>query len=140
MIFKLLHTDATGKARSGSVRTAHGEFHTPAFMPVGTIGTVKTLAPEELRDCRVEIMLSNTYHLYLRPGLDVLRHFGGLHGFNGWKGPILTDSGGFQIYSLDELKRSARRGWRSNPIGTAPAISSPRRTWSIFSAPSDRIS
>ena len=110
MIFKLLHNDTTGKARSGIVRTAHGEFHTPAFMPVGTIGTVKTLAPGELRDCRVEIMLSNTYHLYLRPGLDILRQFGGLHVFNGWEGPILTDSGGFQIYSLDELKQISEEG------------------------------
>jgi len=110
MIFELQHTDARCKARAGKLSTDHGEAPTPAFMPVGTIGTVKTVSPQELRQCRTHIILGNTYHLYLRPGLEILRKFGGLHRFNGWSGPILTDSGGFQIYSLEELKRADEAG------------------------------
>ncbi len=110
MKFVLLHTDAHSKARAGIVETDHGAFETPAFMPVGTIGTVKTVSPHELRDNGVQIMLSNTYHLYLKPGTAILQQFGGLHRFNGWNGPILTDSGGFQVYSLDELRKLSDEG------------------------------
>ena len=108
--FQLKHQDAHCKARSGSVSTDHGSFETPTFMPVGTIGTVKTLSPDDLKQAGVEIMLSNTYHLYLRPGTDILKHFGGLHRLNAWDGPILTDSGGFQVYSLDDLKTISEDG------------------------------
>jgi len=108
--FVLNHTDAHSKARAGLVETDHGIFETPAFMPVGTIGTVKTVSPHELRENGVQIMLSNTYHLYLKPGTDILRQLGGLHRFNGWSGPILTDSGGFQVYSLDDLRKLSEEG------------------------------
>ena len=110
MNFRIVHTDARCKARAASFTTHHGIVETPAFMPVGTIGTVKTVTVQELQDCHVQIMLANTYHLYLRPGLEVLRHYGGLHRFNGWQGPILTDSGGFQVYSLNELKTINEEG------------------------------
>jgi len=89
-----------GAARAGVLSTAHGELHTPAFMPVGTKATVKTVDPDELRDLGAEILLCNTYHLHFRPGADTIAELGGLHGFMGWDGPILTDSGGFQVFSL----------------------------------------
>lgn len=104
MDFQLQHTDRHTKARAGRLETDHGRVDTPIFMPVGTMGTVKTVSPQELWTIGVQIILGNTYHLYLKPGLEVLQHFGGLHRFNGWSGPILTDSGGFQVYSLDDLK------------------------------------
>lgn len=110
MKFSVIHKDAASKARAGKLVTEHGAVETPVFMPVGSIGTVKTVSPQEMRECRVQMILGNTYHLYLRPGLDILRDFGGLHRFNGWNGPILTDSGGFQIYSLDDLKKVSREG------------------------------
>ncbi|HKQ60773.1 MAG TPA: tRNA guanosine(34) transglycosylase Tgt [Candidatus Polarisedimenticolaceae bacterium] len=93
-----------GLARLGRLRTAHGEVDTPAFMPVGTAGTVKAVTPEELRDCGAQMVLGNTYHLYLRPGHALIRELGGLHRFSHWSGPILTDSGGFQVYSLARLR------------------------------------
>ena len=96
--FTLEATD--GAARAGVVRTAHGEIRTPAFMPVGTKGTVKTLLPAEVRAVGADVILGNTYHLHLRPGEDVIEELGGLHAFTGWDGPILTDSGGFQVFSL----------------------------------------
>src|SRR6478672_13245445 len=89
-----------GAARAGILRTAHGEIRTPAFMPVGTKGTVKTLLPAEVRSLGADVILGNTYHLHFRPGEDVIEELGGLHAFSGWDGPILTDSGGFQIFSL----------------------------------------
>ena len=93
--------DATdGTARAGVIRTAHGEIRTPAFMPVGTKGTVKTLLPEEVAALGADVVLGNTYHLHFRPGEDVIEALGGLHAFTGWSGPILTDSGGFQVFSL----------------------------------------
>ncbi|NOX36958.1 MAG: tRNA guanosine(34) transglycosylase Tgt [Calditrichaeota bacterium] len=110
MEFQLEHTDRRTKARAGRLKTDHGVVETPIFMPVGTMGTVKTVSPQELWDVGVQIILGNTYHLYLKPGLEVLQHFGGLHRFNGWAGPILTDSGGFQVYSLDELKTIREEG------------------------------
>jgi queuine tRNA-ribosyltransferase len=96
--FALEATD--GAARAGVVRTAHGEIRTPAFMPVGTKGTVKTLHPDEVRALGADVILGNTYHLHLRPGEEVIEALGGLHAFTGWDGPILTDSGGFQVFSL----------------------------------------
>jgi queuine tRNA-ribosyltransferase len=96
--FELLSTD--GAARTGVLRTAHGELRTPAFMPVGTKATVKAVDPQELRDLGAEILLCNTYHLHLRPGADLIDELGGLHRFMAWDGPILTDSGGFQVFSL----------------------------------------
>jgi queuine tRNA-ribosyltransferase len=96
--FALGATD--GAARAGTLSTAHGEVRTPAFMPVGTKATVKTVDPDELRDLGAEILLCNTYHLHFRPGADAIAELGGLHGFMAWDGPILTDSGGFQVFSL----------------------------------------
>ncbi|MBO5863767.1 MAG: tRNA-guanine transglycosylase, partial [Paludibacteraceae bacterium] len=101
MKFELLHTDLQSKARAGKIYTDHGEIETPIFMPVGTLGSVKGVHQRELEsDIMAQIILGNTYHLYLRPGLDVLEKAGGLHKFNGWSRPILTDSGGFQVFSL----------------------------------------
>ena len=95
-----------GAARAGVLRTAHGEIRTPAFMPVGTKGTVKTLLPSEVRSLGADVILGNTYHLHFRPGEQVVEELGGLHAFTGWDGPILTDSGGFQVFSLrDTLLR-----------------------------------
>jgi queuine tRNA-ribosyltransferase len=94
-----------GKARAGVIKTSHGKIKTPIFMPVGTLGTVKSLTPEDLKDCAAQIILGNTYHLYLRPGTDVIELFSGLHDFMHWDKPILTDSGGFQIFSLSKLSK-----------------------------------
>jgi queuine tRNA-ribosyltransferase len=102
---------ADGAARAGVLRTAHGHIRTPAFMPVGTKGTVKTLLPSEVRALGADVILGNTYHLHFRPGEDVIEELGGLHAFTGWDGPILTDSGGFQVFSLrDTLARVADDG------------------------------
>ena len=104
MSFVVEATD--GAARAGVLRTAHGDIRTPAFMPVGTKGTVKTLLPAEVRSLGADVILGNTYHLHFRPGEDVIEELGGLHAFSGWDGPILTDSGGFQVFSLrDTLAR-----------------------------------
>jgi queuine tRNA-ribosyltransferase len=100
--FALLHTDDSSQARLGRIDTPHGPINTPAFAPVGTQATVKTLDPRDLREVGAELILANTYHLYLRPGADVVAEMGGLHRFMGWEGPILTDSGGFQVFSLAE--------------------------------------
>ncbi len=110
MNFNLQKTALDCKARAGIIETDHGIIQTPIFMPVGTIGTVKTLSPHELWENGVQIILGNTYHLYLKPGLEILKKFRGLHRFNGWTGPILTDSGGFQVYSLDELRKITEEG------------------------------
>ncbi|WP_419858148.1 tRNA guanosine(34) transglycosylase Tgt [Candidatus Palauibacter irciniicola] len=95
----------SGRARAATLRLARGTIHTPCFMPVGTLGTVKSLTPDELRDAGVEVLLGNAYHLYLRPGTRVLEGLGGLHRFMGWDGPILTDSGGYQVFSLARINR-----------------------------------
>jgi queuine tRNA-ribosyltransferase len=101
MKFSISHTDPSSKARAGEITTDHGTIQTPIFMPVGTAGTVKGVHISELTDpIKAQIILGNTYHLYLRPGLEVIEKAGGLHKFNGWQGPILTDSGGYQVYSL----------------------------------------
>jgi len=103
--FKILHEDKNSSARAGILKTPHGEIETPVFMPVGTKATVKAMTPEELKEIGAQIILSNTYHLYLRPGHDLVREAGGLHGFMHWDGPILTDSGGFQVFSLSEMRK-----------------------------------
>ena len=111
MKFTLTHTDKNSKARAGSFETDHGTVETPVFMPVGTAGTVKAVHQRELtNDIGARIILGNTYHLYLRPGLDVLRAAGGLHRFNGWNGPLLTDSGGYQIFSLADQRKLTEEG------------------------------
>jgi queuine tRNA-ribosyltransferase len=101
---------ADGRARTGRLTTAHGDIETPIFMPVGTLGTVKSLCPTDLRDLKAQIILGNTYHLYLRPGDDLIARLGGLHRFMAWDGPILTDSGGFQVFSLSGLRQIAEEG------------------------------
>jgi len=103
--FKLLKKDTGSAARLGKMTTAHGIVDTPAFMPVGTQATVKSLTPEQIRTCGAQIILGNTYHLYLRPGHETIKKMGGLHTFMNWPGPILTDSGGFQVYSLGKLRK-----------------------------------
>ncbi|MFO7965191.1 MAG: tRNA guanosine(34) transglycosylase Tgt [Desulfobacterales bacterium] len=104
-------TETTGSpARTGVLKTAHGDVRTPVFMPVGTLATVKSLTPEDLSALGASIILSNTYHLYLRPGCDVIENFSGLHRFMHWHGPILTDSGGFQVFSLAKLSRITEEG------------------------------
>jgi queuine tRNA-ribosyltransferase len=108
--FNLLKKDAGSQARLGKITTAHGEVHTPIFMPVGTQGTVKAVLPEQLKAMGAEMILGNTYHLYLRPGHDLIRKQGGLHRFMNWDRPILTDSGGFQIYSLGALRKITEEG------------------------------
>jgi queuine tRNA-ribosyltransferase len=108
--FKLEAQDRTTAARAGRFTTRHGEVLTPAFMPVGTAGSVKTLTPDELRAAGADILLANTYHLYLRPGVETVRRMGGLHRFMGWSGAILTDSGGFQVMSLSELRKVSDQG------------------------------
>jgi queuine tRNA-ribosyltransferase len=111
MQFELLAEDKDTKARCGRLTTDHGTIETPIFMPVGTLGAVKTVHMRELReDIKAEIILGNTYHLYLRPGTDVLEQAGGLHKFNGWSGPILTDSGGFQVHSLSSIRKIKEEG------------------------------
>ncbi|WP_026210150.1 tRNA guanosine(34) transglycosylase Tgt [Flexithrix dorotheae] len=106
MKFKIQSTDSLSKARAGEITTDHGSIQTPIFMPVGTAGTVKAVHQREIKeDIKAEIILGNTYHLYLRPGLEVLEKAGGLHKFNGWDKPILTDSGGYQVYSLAENRK-----------------------------------
>ena len=111
MKFKLTVKDAFSKARAGEIETDHGTIQTPIFMPVGTAGTVKAVHQRELKeDIKAEIILGNTYHLYLRPGLDILKAAGGLHKFIGWDLPILTDSGGYQVYSLTEVRKIKEEG------------------------------
>lgn len=111
MKFTVKTRDKSGKARAGIIETDHGDIHTPIFMPVGTAGTVKAVHQRELKeDISAEIILGNTYHLYLRPGLDLITRCGGLHKFNGWNRPILTDSGGYQVYSLAENRKIKEEG------------------------------
>ncbi len=121
MKFTLQAQDKLSQARAGVMETAHGTIETPIFMPVGTAGTVKAVHQHELvNDIQAQIILGNTYHLYLRPGLDVLQKAGGLHKFNGWDKPILTDSGGYQVYSLTEVRKIREEGvtFRSHVDGS----------------------
>ncbi len=111
MKFELQHTDAQCHARAGLITTDHGEIETPIFMPVGTLGSVKGVHTREIKeDIKAQIILGNTYHLYLRPGLKILEQAGGLHKFNGWDKPILTDSGGFQVFSLSDNRKLTEEG------------------------------
>ena len=106
LTFQLQHTDSATEARAGVITTDHGQIETPIFMPVGTVGSVKAVHVDELKDdIKAQIILGNTYHLYLRPGLDILEQAGGLHKFNGFDRPMLTDSGGFQVFSLTGLRK-----------------------------------
>jgi queuine tRNA-ribosyltransferase len=108
--FQIIHTSSENQARVGRIHTPHGYIDTPAFMPVGTQATVKSLTPEELHDLGVQIFLANTYHLYLRPGHEVISTLGGLHRFMHWDGPVLTDSGGYQVFSLAKLREISDQG------------------------------
>jgi len=108
--FTLIKTDANSKARAGVLQTDRGEIQTPIFMPVGTQGTVKTLEQRVIKELKAQIILGNTYHLYLRPGNEVLTHFGGLHKFMNWDKPILTDSGGYQVFSLQDNRKINENG------------------------------
>ncbi|MBN1663534.1 MAG: tRNA guanosine(34) transglycosylase Tgt [Deltaproteobacteria bacterium] len=123
--FQFVKKDPSCAARLGTIRTAHGDVDTPAFMPVGTQGTIKALLPEEARALGAQMILSNTYHLYLRPGHELIRSLGGLHKFMNWPGPILTDSGGFQIFSLGALMKIKEDGvsFRSHIDGARHFIS-----------------
>jgi len=125
-MFELLAQDRQTKARRGRITTADGVINTPAFIPVGTQGSVKAVSPRELRELDAQIVLGNTYHLFVRPGLDVIKHFGGLHKFMNWNGPILTDSGGYQIFSLAKLRKLAEEGvYFQNHIDGTPTFISP---------------
>ncbi len=109
--YELLHIDKNSGARRGVIHTPHGDIETPIFMPVGTQATVKSMTPEELKDeVNAQIILSNTYHLYLRPGHEIVKEAGGLHKFMNWNRPILTDSGGFQVFSLGDLRTISEDG------------------------------
>ena len=111
MDFVLQSTASGSNARAGLITTDHGVIETPIFMPVGTLGSVKSVHQHELRDdIKAQIILGNTYHLYLRPGIDILEKAGGLHKFNGWERPILTDSGGFQVFSLAANRKLTEEG------------------------------
>ena len=128
--FELLQTD--GNARLGKLHLQHGVIETPIFMPVGTYGAVKSLSPQELLDNNAQIILGNTFHLWLRPGLDVISRFGGLHKFNGWNKPILTDSGGFQVFSLGKLRKIKEEGvYFQNPIDGSKLFLSPEKSMEI---------
>lgn len=125
-MFELLGKDGSSKARRGRLTTGHGVIETPAFMPVGTQGSVKAVSPQELRELNAQIILGNTYHLFVRPGLEVIRHCGGLHKFMNWDGPILTDSGGYQIFSLAKLRKITEEGVAfQNHIDGTPTFISP---------------
>jgi queuine tRNA-ribosyltransferase len=122
LTFELQHTDSKSNARAGKITTDHGVIETPIFMPVGTAGTVKAINQQDLKnDTQAQIILGNTYHLYLRPGTDILKAAGGLHKFNGWDRPILTDSGGYQVYSLAANRKITDEGvkFRSHINGSA---------------------
>jgi queuine tRNA-ribosyltransferase len=134
-MFELLGKDVSSKARRGRLTTAHGVIETPAFMPVGTQGSVKAVSPQELRELKAQIILGNTYHLFVRPGLEVIRHFGGLHRFMSWDGPILTDSGGYQIFSLAKLRKITENGVAfQNHLDGTPTFISPEIAMEIQAA------
>src|SRR5437667_3157065 len=134
-MFELRSTDKSTKARSGQLTTGHGVIETPAFMPVGTQGSVKAVSSRELSELKAQIVLGNTYHLFVRPRLDVIKHFGGLHSFMNWNGPILTDSGGYQIFSLTKLRKITDQGVEfQNHIDGARAFISPEIAMEIQAA------
>lgn len=124
--YELLHIDKNSGARRGVIHTPHGDIQTPIFMPVGTQATVKGVSPRELKeDVKAQIVLSNTYHLFLRPGHELIKQAGGLHEFMHWDRPILTDSGGFQVFSLGDLRKIREEGvdFRSHLDGSKKFIS-----------------
>ena len=126
-----LHT-SDGRARRGTLTLAHGRVETPAFMPVGTYGTVKAMSPAELREIGAEIVLGNTFHLWLRPGLEVVAAHGGLHRFMGWDGPVLTDSGGFQVFSLGALRKISEEGVKfASPVNGDRLMLTPEESMRI---------
>ena len=130
MKFTLLKTD--GHARRGRLELNHGVVETPIFMPVGTYGSVKAMSPLELKEIQAQIILGNTFHLWLRPGLEVIKKFGGLHKFMGWDQPILTDSGGFQVFSLGEMRKITEEGVKfSSPINGDRLFLSPEISMQI---------
>ena len=130
MQFELLGTD--GPARRGRMTFARGVVETPAFMPVGTYGAVKTVTPDEVKDLGAQIILGNTFHLMLRPGPELMEKFGGLHGFGGWQGPILTDSGGFQVFSLGAMRKISEAGVRfRSPIDGSEVWLDPERSMQV---------
>jgi queuine tRNA-ribosyltransferase len=130
MKFLIHNTD--GLARRGTLHLAHGNVETPAFMPVGTYGTVKAMSPDELREIGAQIVLGNTFHLWLRPGLEVIEAHGGLHRFMGWDRPILTDSGGFQVFSLGALRKIGEEGVRfQSPVNGDKCFLSPEESMRI---------
>lgn len=133
MKYEIENVDPHSSARAGVLHTAHGKVHTPIFMPVGTVGTVKAVHAHELReDTRAEIILGNTYHLYLRPGIEVIRAAGGIQKFNSWGGPMLTDSGGFQVFSLSGMRKMTEEGvqFRSH-IDGSPHMFTPERVMEL---------
>jgi queuine tRNA-ribosyltransferase len=130
LAFQLIHAD--GAARRGRITLPRGTIETPAFMPVGTYGSVKAMTPQSIRDIGAEIILGNTFHLWLRPGLDVIGDFGGLHKFIGWDKPILTDSGGFQVFSLAERRKISEEGVRfASPVDGSMVFLSPEESMRI---------
>jgi len=134
-MFELLQSDPTSGARRGRLVTVHGTIETPVFMPVGTQGTVKAIAPDELRQLKAQIILGNTYHLFIRPGMEVIKHFGGLHRFMAWDGPILTDSGGFQVFSLAKLRKITEDGVHfQSHLDGAPCFLGPETAMEIQAA------
>ncbi|HYF33989.1 MAG TPA: tRNA guanosine(34) transglycosylase Tgt, partial [Prosthecobacter sp.] len=125
-MFELLATDPSSGARRGRLHTPHGVVETPIFMPVGTQGTVKAIHPDELHSLDAQIILGNTYHLFVRPGLEIITGAGGLHGFMNWDRPILTDSGGFQVFSLAKLRKIKEEGvYFNNHVDGTPMFLSP---------------
>src|SRR5687768_12818671 len=130
MRFAVIATD--GEARRGTLELAHGSVQTPAFMPVGTYGSVKAMSPEELAALGARIVLGNTFHLWLRPGLEVIEKHGGLHTFMGWKHPLLTDSGGFQVFSLAKLRKVSEEGVQfASPINGDRLMLTPEESMRI---------
>ena len=130
MKFEVSHRD--GAARRGMLELAHGRVDTPVFMPVGTYGSVKAMSPLELREIGAQIVLGNTFHLWLRPGLEVIEKHGGLHRFMGWNAPILTDSGGFQVFSLDALRKVSEEGVRfASPVNGDRLMLTPEESMRI---------
>lgn len=129
-MIEILATD--GKARATRLHLSHGVVNTPIFMPVGTYGAVKSLSPSDLNECNSQIILGNTFHLWLRPGLDVINQFNGLHKFIGWDKPMLTDSGGFQVFSLGKLRKIKEEGvYFQNPINGNKLFLSPEKSMEI---------
>ena len=128
--FDLLKTD--GKARRGRIQLNHGTIETPIFMPVGTYGAVKAMSPADLNDINAQIILGNTFHLWLRPGTDIINQFNGLHQFIGWDKPILTDSGGFQVFSLGAMRKLTEEGAKfASPIDGSRLFLSPEVSMQI---------